>query len=657
MKEPLRLPLRTLGAAATIGTIALLVSWNQGGLPKATAYHSDQEHASFRDGFGLASGANYFFRGSGDCYGCHGPDNVGPVFANTTSDGRDVNNIDAWRSTMMANSARDPFWRAKVSHEVTVNPAHQVALEDKCTSCHAPMGRHDYHLAGIGPYGIADLMDDPIAKDGVSCLACHMQEADSLGKLFSGNLKFNTLHQVYGPYENPVAGPMSAFFSITPIYSEHITSAGVCAGCHTLITETADLDGNHTGDRFVEQATYHEWVNSSFNTDADPENGLSCQACHMPRIDEGIVISALYDNLTPRSPFGQHQFAGANVFMLRLLKQNINPLMLTASSTQFDTTIARTHRMLKQHSLLLEAEVVDRNADEALIDVTLTNLAGHKFPSGYPARRAFIELLVKDGSGNTIFHNGYLDPDGDIHGHDAAFEPHHDVITGEDQPQIYEMVMGDVNGDKTTVLERAKTHLKDNRLVPAGFSSSHYTADTTAIVGVPAEDIDFNRGPLGQEGSGTDITHYRVPMNGYAGLITVEARVWYESAPRRWMQELFAMNTTEVNTFRDMFNAADHTPVLVKEASVTDFDTGVDRFAETGLRIFPNPVRDGVLRIDGIDGRTQGIAVYDLRGKLVARHTPNGERTWTIAMPAGAATSRVVAESGGRRFTQRVVVP
>ena len=74
-----------------------------------------------------------------------------------------------------------------------------------------------------------------------------------------------------------------------------------------------------------------------------------------------------------------------------------------------------------------------------------------------------------------------------------SWEPHHDVIRSEDQAQIYEMVMGDVNGDKTTVLERAKIPLKDNRLTPLGFSTSHPTYDTTLVAGVPATDIDFNR--------------------------------------------------------------------------------------------------------------------------------------------------------------------
>lgn len=653
---------RTLIIAGTVGTIALLAAWSDGALPEASAYHTKAELEDFRGGGqGLASGANNFFRASGDCYGCHGPDNIGPVFANRDANGNDVNALDNWRSTMMANSARDPFWRAKVSHEVSVNPGHQSALEDKCTSCHAPMGRYDKFLMGQGHYSIAELTQDPIAKDGVSCLACHMQGPDSLGLLFSGTLKFDTNNVLFGPYggkdDPPIFGaPMESFVGYNPIYGPHINDAGLCAGCHTLITETADLDGNLTGDHFVEQATYHEWLNSSFNTDADPENGLSCQACHMPRISDAVVISALYDFLTPRTPYGQHHLVGANVFMLNLLKHNIAELELTSSSVRFDSTIARTTRLLQQQSLMIETTVVDRDAQTSSIDVKLTNLAGHKFPSGYPARRAFVELHVKDDAGNTIFRSGNWDASYEVVGHDAEYEPHHDVITSPDQAQIYEMVMGDVNGNKTTVLERAKEPLKDNRLVPLGFTAAHPSYDTTLVAGVPVEDLDFNRYGNGTEGSGTDITHYQVPMNGYTGMITIEARVWYQSAPPRWMEEMFAFNTPEINTFRDMFEAEDGSPALVVEQTIVDMSLAVDNIAEAGIRIFPNPVRDGLLRIEGLDQRTTSIAVHDMRGALVASYRPDGERVWQVKLPEARATYLVIFETAGKRFTQRVVV-
>jgi len=201
----------------------------------------------------------------------------------------------------------------------------------------------------------------------------------------------------------------------------------------------------------------------------------------------------------------------------------------------------------------METQVTGRDQDTAYIAVKLSNLAGHKFPSGYPARRAFVEVVVTNAMDDTLFRSGGWDPTYEVIGHDDSWEPHHDVIRTEDQAQIYEMVMGDVNGDKTTVLERASFSLKDNRLTPLGFSTSHPSYDTTLVANVPVTDIDFNRDAMGVEGSGSDVVHYHVPMSGYLGLIRIRAKVWYQSAPPRYMQEMFTLNTEDIDAFRTMY--------------------------------------------------------------------------------------------------------
>lgn len=647
---------RTLAVTTLLGIVAIFIGWTSGQLPEAHAYHSSAELAAFRGaGLDLPMGRNRYFAASGECYGCHGPDTTND-YASLNAEGVDVNVADDWRSTMMANSAHDPFWRAKVSHETTLNPGHKAQLEDKCTSCHAPMGRYDMYYRHAGLFSIDSLVESPLALDGVSCLACHMQSADSLALNFSGHLIFDTNHVAYGPYTNVFGPPMTSFVGYEPLYGAHINDAGLCAGCHTLITATADLEGNPTGDHFVEQATYHEWVNSIYDTDSNPEGGVSCQGCHVPRIDDAVVISANYLFLQGQSPFGLHHFAGANTFMLELLKNNSAQLGLTATATQFDSTIARTDRMLKQNSLLLQANVTGRDADTAFIDVLLTNIAGHRFPSGYPSRRAFIELVVLNEANDTMFRSGGWDQDYEVIGHDADWEPHHDVVRQPDQAQIYEMVMGDVNGDKTTVLERAKEPLKDNRLVPIGFRTDHPSYDTTLIAGVPASDVDFNHGTTGTEGSGTDITHYHVPMGGYTGTITVRTRIWYQAAPPRWMEEMFEHNTPEIDFFRDMFEAADGSPVLVKEHEFIDFSTGIDDLRELGVRIFPNPVTNGLLRVEGLTDRVASVQVFALNGTEIAQYRPQGTAHWQVRLPAGAATYLVVVHAAGRRFVERVVV-
>jgi hypothetical protein len=648
---------RTLTITAALALVGLFVAWREGRMPRASAHHTPEELAAFRGARNITDlpiAENGFFMASGNCYGCHGPDVVNN-YSMVDANGVDVNVSDDWRSTMMANSAKDPFWRAKVSHEVSVNPAHQVGLEDKCTSCHAPMGKFDKLYTEGTPYSIAELIHDTVALDGVSCLACHMQKEEGIGLEFSGNLHFDTNNVVFGPYGNVFGSPMTSFVGYEPLFGAHVTSAELCAGCHSLITETADLEGNLTGDRFVEQATYHEWVNSSYDTDANPEGGVSCQSCHAPRIDDAVVISSNYLFLQGRTPYGLHHFAGANTFMLGLLRDNIEALGITATPTQFDSTIARADRMLKQNTLLLDAQVMARDLDTVGIDVKLTNLAGHKFPSGYPARRAFVELMVQNAVGDTLFHSGGWNAEYEVNGHNASWEPHHDVIRSEDQAQIYELVMGDVNGDRTTVLERGKSALKDNRLPPLGFSTGHPSYDTTLIANVPSSDVDFNHYGNGMEGSGTDVVHYRVPMNGYAGQINVTTRVWYQSAPPRYMTEMFTFDTPEITTFRAMYEAAGPAPVLVKEATTNDMTVAVDNVRELGVRIFPNPVADGLLRVDGISDRVRSIEVYTIGGQLVGSIVPAGRRQWQVALPQRQATYVVVFGTAAGRLVERVV--
>ena len=218
------------------------------------------------------------------------------------------------------------------------------------------------------------------------------------------------------------------------------------------------------------------------------------------------------------------------------------------------------------------------------------------------------------------------------------------------------MVMGDVNGNKTTVLERAKEPLKDNRLTPIGFTTTHYTYDTVLIAGVPASDIDFNRSNAGVEGSGTDKVHYHVPMNGHTGLIRVVSKLWYQSAPPRWMEEMFAFNTADIDTFRNMYEAADPSPVLVKDVEVIDQTIAVDDLAELGVRIFPNPVSNGLLRVEGISGNVISIDVFDMSGARVAEHVPNGSGKWQLQMPKNAGTYLVIVRTSARNYVERVVV-
>ncbi len=645
-----------------IGTLAFFPVLN-----KKTFFHTEAELTYFlQHGFKTASGlegqngplqlpidSNILFPTGKVCGGCHGYDPA--QHALITTSGVDVNIYDDWRSTMMANSAKDPFWRAKVTHEILVNPGHALDIQDKCTSCHAPAGHYQAKLHDHRPYyTLADLYADTLGLDGVTCQACHAQAPQNLGNLFSGELYFDTnqIRVAYGPYPMVFAPPMHEFVGITPKFGEHTSDAGLCAGCHTLITKTADLDGAYTGGTFVEQATYHEWLNSRYDEDHD---NVSCQSCHVPKLQDEIIISANYQFLTPKFPFFLHEMAGANVSMLQLMRDHRVQLGINAQPVHFDSTIAATLRMLQHKSLDLDLQPGVLTGDSIHFDLRLANKAGHKFPSGYPSRRAWVELVVTDETGTVIFHSGRMNPDGSLPDENTNFEPHYNLINRPDQVQIYELVPGDVNGLFSNVLERGHNALKDNRLVPQGFSWTDPAYDTTQVVGV-ANDPDFNRMAIsGEEGSGTDLLHFSIPNPGFQGFLQVTARVWYQSLPPKWMAPMFAYSSPEIDSFKVMLANSDNAPILVAEKRLDSLFvspvSSKNLVDKNSVSIAPAITHDGHVIITMSEQvQLLQVRVFDSGGKLCSQ-----QYATEVVLPDQHGIYFVVIVTNRGRFSHKVV--
>jgi hypothetical protein len=593
----------------------------------------------------------HYFLSAGTCENCHGHDPNG--IALVDSNGNDINMVDDWRATMMALSAKDPFWKAQVSHEGLMNPGHKSALEDKCLSCHAPLGRytHFFDSNGQADYSMAMLENDTLGLDGVSCMSCHSQRSDSFGISFSGQLFLDSARTIWGQYPGPVVAPMFTSHHLVVAYGPHIQESKVCADCHTLITESVDLQGQYTGSEFVEQATYHEWLNSDY-----PNGDISCQGCHMPRYDDGVLLSGPdISQINPRRPYSKHFFVGSNAFMLKMMKSYTDSLDIEATAAHFDSTIARTQRSLRD-GLSMTLTQTSVAADTVKYDLSLLNRAGHKFPSGYPSRRIFVEFVVRKGNGDTLFQSGVLGSNYEVKGQDPGYEPHHNIINDPGQAQIYEFIMGDVNGNVTTTLERAVTHIKDNRLVPQGFSSSHpnYT-DTTEIAGGAETDPDFNHDGL-VEGTGGDIVHYHVPLNGYTGTLQVSARVWYQVVRPGWLDETFANSSPDIDRFERWYNSSDRSVDLVAELLTQDVIIGNQPFTEPTLTLYPNPTANGWVNVllPVSTDRTQ-IRVYDMRGRMVMPEVSVMGSVQKIQLPEAAGNYLLDFQGNGWRKAIKVV--
>ncbi len=474
---------------------------------------------------------------------------------------------------MMANAARDPFWQAKVSAEAARHPALQATIEEKCATCHMPMARTQALVDGRPVAILGDgflSATNPLhqaAMDGVSCTLCHQIQDQDLGQpaTFSGHYPIDTStdppdRPIFGPFPDPFQQAMRSLVGFTPVQGAQVTKSGLCATCHTLYTPYVDGDGNVVG-QFPEQTPYLEWEASDFRDGGS--QAQSCQGCHMPQAEGGVVIANRPPNLPARSPFFKHFFVGGNSFMLQIFRDNVTDLGLTASSQQFETTRTRTLEQLQRRTAQLAFTALEREGDVLTATLQITNTVGHKFPSGYPSRRAWLHVTVRDGQGQVLFESGRPLADGRIQGNDGdqdptTYEPHYDRITQAGQVQIYEPVMQDTDGQVTYTLLRAARYVKDNRLLPAGFDKTAVGPDIQ-VRGQAAQDANF----LG----GGDRVTYVVGLGRQGGPFTVQAELLYQSLAYTHAQDLFQESTSLVERFQALYQEADKTPVTV--ASVT----------------------------------------------------------------------------------------
>ncbi len=479
--------------------------------------------------------------------------------------GTDVSMPTDWRSSMMANAAVDPVWQAKVSSEVARNPELQAVIEKKCTTCHMPMAETQAVVEGLPVTALGDgfySTANPLhaaAIDGVSCTLCHQVSDQNLGEMasFSGGYVIDTStvapnRLIYGPYQQPVAQQMRNQSGYTPTYGEHMLSAEHCGTCHNLYTPYIDAQGTVLGE-FPEQTPYTEWRYSQFGSEAE-----SCQSCHMPVVDGGVVISLRPGRLAPREPFFQHYFVGGNAFMLQILKDWGAELEVTANQSELSTTQSRIVTQVGSQTANLTLLEGSLAGETLTLDFQVEALTGHKFPTSFPSRRAWLHVTVVDAAGQTVFESGKPNPDGTITGNAAdfdptAYEPHYDIISQSDQVQIYEAIMGNTDSEVTYTLLRAAEYLKDNRLLPAGADKDLLPVDI-AVYGLAAQDASFV--------GGSDQVRYEVNLAGAQGPFTVSAELLYETLSYRFVQDLLADATSLTERFGVYYTYADKTPLL-----------------------------------------------------------------------------------------------
>ena len=505
------------------------------------------------------------FQTSDRCLACHN--------GLTTPSGKDVSIGFDWRSSIMANASRDPYWQASVRREDIEHPESSAKLEDGCADCHMPIARYEAKLQGrLGevfahlPFD-SDPKKNAAAEDGISCSVCHQIGKEKLGTRESFNGGFivdaprsKDDHPEYGPFviDNGRAHIMqTSTGGFRPTEADHIHDSALCATCHTLYTTSLSSGGKEIG-TFPEQMPYLEWLHSDY------PRKFSCQGCHMPEVQGDAPITAVLGVL--RQGVRQHTFVGANFFVLKVLNRYRADLSVTAMPLELTAEADRTIEFLQSQAARVTIRKVDVVSSQLSVDVFVENLTGHKLPTAFPSRRAWLHLLVRDVNGRTVFESGALNSDGSIQGNDndadpSRFEPHYREIKSGDEVQIYEPILKDEAGKVTTGLALGVGYLKDNRLLPAGFQKQ--TADKDiAVVGDAADDPNFT--------DAGDLVRYSVTLGDAQGPFHVDAELWYQPIGFRWAHNLIPYQAAETSRLIGYYEAmSSETAIVLARASAS----------------------------------------------------------------------------------------
>lgn len=538
-----------------------------------------------------SAGSPQMFLTSDQCLSCHSASsvNMAYTFADAKKPPVNLSPYTEWRASMMGLAGRDPVFYAQLESEKALQPERAEFIDQTCFTCHGVMGHRQMALDGRGVFRQSMIAAKPgepnaeyaaLARDGVSCAVCHHMSGDTLGTpaSYTGNFRVGPAGEMYGPYQEVATIPMRNALGVTPKFGAQLSSSAMCGSCHTVILPVLDDKGNEIK-KIVEQATYFEWQNSVYQDERAPidkAQARSCQDCHMPRSynNRSLVfrVANVEDSSYPATPFlapdaditpvprdrySRHTLMGINLFSLEMFRQFPDILGIRTIDYMYSEGVpglTTAHEsaldLARNESARVTIRDVRRDDDALETTVRIQNLAGHGLPSGVEFRRAFIHFEVLDAANNVLWTSGSTSELGEILDGSTKkvldtelmkdpktgkplYQPHYEVITRQDQVQIYEELVTDLEGDVTTSFFSLNQHVKDNRLLPRGWRADGPSAEHTAPYGHAAKDPDY------QDGSGSDTLRYRIPLASLKGATRVRATLNYQSLPPYYLRQRF----------------------------------------------------------------------------------------------------------------------
>jgi len=337
---------------------------------------------------------------------------------------------EQWNNSMHSLAQKDPVY-LQVSDFVRqgLTDKDEILEAEVCVKCHVPVGV----ITGYPKKNSDDRTKiSELANNGIQCDYCH--SATGADRPYNNGLKIVPGHGEdepgikWGPFSDSVSD-----FHETK-FSKFHTESRICGTCHNVkhVAFGTDLE-----------TTYDEWKKGPYNS-SDPKKMVTCQGCHMYQ-REGVPATGstprpenpgqAADDAPERKHIFTHYFVGANSFM----------------PGQFND---QTKSKMAEDRLKNAASIsVNYNkAQPGQIDVQIKNIgAGHSLPTGLThVRQMWLEVVVRDEQGKTVYSSGSLDRDGYI----------------PEEALIFNTVFGDGKGNPVSNIAKAREVLRDKRIAP-----------------------------------------------------------------------------------------------------------------------------------------------------------------------------------------------
>lgn len=459
-----------------------------------------------------------------------------------------------------------------------------------------------------------------LSRDGISCMVCHQMAApkDSslsyfLDKKINGQFDLTRNDELNGPFQDNVITtyPMNTAMGVKPKFDAYIQSPQMCGSCHTIVLPVFDSPQPNTME--VEQATYVEWLNSQYRNEYGSVGTTpkTCQQCHMPtgyankkqNIDVFQIktrMAAVQDQTLPQAEhlatpdqinvryrdegYRRHEFLGANGFLQEMFLQPVNENgnndvlgvrtkdYMTGFTTDLDKAVDNVVQQVQNISATVGIYSLHAQGNKLSVQVVVNNLAGHRFPSGVGFRRVWLEFEAFNNgarffaSGDTNDMGQIVDSSGKVLPTESfangQYQPHFsqsNPITLSDQVQIYEELTEDANHQITTSFTRRDHVIKDNRLLPAGWSPTgppdlkipEFYLQATLPEGDAAKD------PIYQRGTGQSIVRYEIaiPQGVSVDTLTVRASLYLETLPPYFLADRYQTATPATGRLKYLTSA------------------------------------------------------------------------------------------------------